>query len=71
MPRCLRKGCGQEFVPSANTETSCSYHSGDPVRANPRISPDIVSVHDFFGHNRFSTKGSSPGRVVLMSTNPC
>ncbi|KAI0082772.1 chord-domain-containing protein [Panus rudis PR-1116 ss-1] len=31
MPRCTRKGCGQEYDPAANTESSCSYHPGAPV----------------------------------------
>ncbi|KAK7693675.1 hypothetical protein QCA50_003245 [Cerrena zonata] len=31
MPRCTRKGCGQEYDASNNTEESCSYHSGGPI----------------------------------------
>ncbi|KIJ69581.1 hypothetical protein HYDPIDRAFT_124193 [Hydnomerulius pinastri MD-312] len=31
MPRCARKGCGKEFSVAANTDTSCTYHSGAPV----------------------------------------
>lgn len=40
MPLCLRKGCGQEYDESDNTETSCRYHSGGPVR----ITHDLCSI---------------------------
>jgi len=31
MPRCTRKGCGQEYDTAANTADDCTYHSGAPV----------------------------------------
>lgn len=31
MPRCTRRGCGQEYEPSHNTDESCTYHSGGPI----------------------------------------
>ncbi|KAH7929796.1 chord-domain-containing protein [Leucogyrophana mollusca] len=31
MPRCTRKGCGQEYDPDDNQADSCSHHSGAPV----------------------------------------
>ncbi|KDQ60662.1 hypothetical protein JAAARDRAFT_31637 [Jaapia argillacea MUCL 33604] len=31
MVRCTRKGCGQDYDPAMNSDTSCSFHSGGPV----------------------------------------
>ncbi|KAI0093563.1 chord-domain-containing protein [Irpex rosettiformis] len=31
MPRCTRKGCGQDFDEASNTPDSCIFHSGAPV----------------------------------------
>ncbi|KAG6334872.1 hypothetical protein ID866_4213 [Astraeus odoratus] len=31
MPRCTRRGCGQDYVVTENTEASCIYHPGAPV----------------------------------------
>ncbi|KAF8495395.1 HSP20-like chaperone [Gautieria morchelliformis] len=31
MPKCMRKGCGQDYEEKDNTSTSCHYHSGAPV----------------------------------------
>ncbi|OAX38904.1 chord-domain-containing protein [Rhizopogon vinicolor AM-OR11-026] len=31
MPRCTRKGCGQDYNPADNDASSCTYHSGAPV----------------------------------------
>ncbi|KAG2115122.1 chord-domain-containing protein [Suillus discolor] len=31
MPRCTRKGCGQDFDLATNDPSSCTYHSGAPV----------------------------------------
>ncbi|KAG0705347.1 chord-domain-containing protein, partial [Suillus ampliporus] len=31
MPRCTRKGCGQDYDPAANDASSCTYHPGAPV----------------------------------------
>lgn len=31
MPRCSRRGCGKDYELDTNTDTSCAYHTGDPV----------------------------------------
>jgi len=31
MLKCTRKGCGNDYEESSNTDTSCHYHSGAPV----------------------------------------
>ena len=30
--KCVNKGCNKEFDPLENTETSCNYHPGAPVK---------------------------------------
>ena len=29
--KCINKGCNKEFNPEENTESSCNFHSGQPV----------------------------------------
>lgn len=29
--RCTRQGCGKEFDPASNTESSCTFHRGGAV----------------------------------------
>ena len=66
MPRCARKGCGKEYDKDANTEESCSYHSGDPVRTPTilHLTPRDTRSHPTPHRSRFSMKGSNPGHAV-------
>ncbi|KAF8136167.1 HSP20-like chaperone [Boletus edulis] len=57
MPRCTRRGCGKEFEPADNTETSCHYHPGAPVfheglkswSCCSRINKPVLDFDEFMG----------------------